>query len=274
MTKQLGLGSELGRRTGAVMAAEGVGIVASLGSLLLLKKIVGKEHLDTAKEWVAMHVVLPILQKKDATVTRFGKQQNDLPDAKGKGNESEVYDANPEELLDKAGVASGATSLKPVKNIESAFQAKSMSVEDRARKYADTVLDMTVMVPTGILARLAAQKKADKLFGAPEVPFTHKILGVEDTYWKARVVDAVGTQVSLVAMNTVAKAPAKAVVGVFERVLTAAGVSEVSANSMAKYLVYVQGSNVIGNSANVSYVTAVSRKHNAPIPSAAVGPAP
>jgi hypothetical protein len=256
MTDKIGLGSELGRRTGAVMAAEGVGIVASLGSLLVVKKIVGPERIAAAKERIAMDVILPLMNRTESAITRF---QN------GRGNKAGqdpngIYDDKPEELLDKAGSASGASILKDKKSASEIFGDEHLSREDKARKYADTVLDMTIMVPVGVLSRILAQKKADNVFGAPDVPHKRKFFGVEDTYWYAKVPDAIAGQTSLVAMNTVAQAPTKAVVGVVEKVLQSVGVPQVSANSMAKYLVYVQGSNTIGNFANVGYVTAVSRQ--------------
>lgn len=252
----IGLGSELTRRTGGVMAAEGVGIAVSLGSLLLVKKVVGEERLAAAKESMAMHIILPLLTRFDGSIGKFQSMRERM--AKG----GEAAPAQPQgesavELLDKASTASGASV--PGADAEP-FKEAALTPEERARKYADTLFDLSVMVPVGIAARVMAQTKADKLFGAPDVQSKWSFMGSPDKYWYAKVPDFVAQNVSLVAMNTVAQAPAKAVSNVMEKVLKGVGVPQESAHSMATYLTYVQGANTIGNMANVAYVTATNRK--------------
>lgn len=230
MTERIGLGTEITKRTGSVMAAEGVGIAVSMGSLLLVKKIAGPERMAAAKEQVAKQVILPLLNRIDATVGKF----QDTREKMGRGGEE-----------------------APEKDAKKAFVDKKLPPEERARKYADTLLDMAIMMPVGVVSRILVQSKMDDLFKAPPIDNKH--------YLFAKLPDAVVNNVSLVAMNTVAKAPSQAVAGVMEKVLAKVGVPEGSAKSMATYLTYVQGSNLMGNMANVGYVTAVSRRqHSAP----------
>jgi len=155
-------------------------------------------------------------------------------------------------MVSKASEASGATTGKAVKKAADVFNKKEMPLEEKARKYADTLLDFAIMAPIGIVTRVWAQDYADRAFGAPQLPMKN--------YLYAKIPDMVANNVALVAMNTVAKAPSQALTNMTEKILCGVGVDPTSADSMAKYLVYVQGSNFIGNFANVGYVTAVSRK--------------
>lgn len=230
------------------MAAEGVGIVTSLGSLLLVKKIVGEERLAATKESMAQHIILPLLTRFDSTIGKF----QDMRDKMARGGEEKKADGAKDAAKDADGAASAAEAFKE--------EATKLPPEERARKYADTLFDLSVMVPVGIAARVMAQTKADKMFGAPDVQSKWSFMGSPDKYWYAKVPDFVAQNVSLVAMNTVAKAPAKAVTNTMEKVLHKLGVPEESARSMATYLTYVQGSNAIGNLANVAYVTGANRK--------------
>jgi hypothetical protein len=231
MTERIGLGMEVTKRTGSVMVAEGVGIATSLGSLLLVKKIAGPERMAAAKEQVAQDVILPLLNRIDATLGKFQKMRDKM--ARG-GEES-----SPEQKEDP-------------------FAEEKLPPVERARRYANTLLDMAIMMPVGVVTRILAQSKSDDLFKAPQIEQKH--------YLYAKVPDFVANNVALVAMNTVAKAPSQAVAGVMEKVLAGVGVPKESAKSMATYLTYVQGSNLIGNMANVGYVTAVSRKQQASQP--------
>lgn len=256
MTEQIGLGSELTKRTGGVVAAEGVGIAASLGSLLLVKKIAGPERMAAAKEQVAMDVMLPLLNRVDATLGKFHTMRERMgrggQDGSKTAEKTDTTDSATE-LVDKASNASGATAGRALKKAKSAFEEEKLSPEEKARKYADLFLDMSIMMPVGIVTRILAQSKADTMFGAPDIDQKH--------YLYAKAPDFVANNVSLVGMNTVAKAPAQAVTRVMERLLKGVGVPEESAKSMATYLTYVQGSNIIGNMANVGYVTGVSRRN-------------
>lgn len=251
MTEPVGLGKELGQRTGGVMVAEGAGIVTSLGALLLVKKLAGPERMAAAKEEVAMHVVLPILNRVDATVGKFQDMRAKYAKG-GKDDTADITQDSATELVGKASNASGATPSKAVKEAADVFRSEKMTPEQKARKYADTLLDFSIMMPVGILTRIWAQDRADRAFGATPLPTKH--------YLYAKVPDMVANNVALVAMNTVAKAPSQAVSSTVEKLLGSVGVEQPTAKSMATYLTYVQGSNFIGNMANVGYVTAMSRK--------------
>lgn len=255
MAEMPSLGKELGQRSGGVVVAEGAGIVTSLGSLLLVKQIAGPERMAAAKEHVAMDIILPLFKRVDATVGKL----HDARDKMKKGGEAAPEKADvATSLINKASNASGATPDRAMKDAKAVFDAEHLSPEDKARKYADTLLDFAIMAPVGILTRIWAQDKADAAFGAPKLPMKH--------YLYAKVPDMLANNVSLVAMNTVAKAPSQAVSRTVEKLLSGVGVDKTSAKSMATYLTYVQGSNMVGNIANIGYVTAMSRKMHGATP--------
>lgn len=291
MTEQttIGLGSELARRTGGVIISEGVGIVTSIGSLLLVKHVVGEERMAAAKEDVAMHVVLPLLSYIDSVNSKLQNIRSKFPVGRNAAQQAEVQgvsptlktaqllDAEKEEgvtdLLNKASNASGATSgivmadvkktleANGVKDVKGIADTKHLSPEDRARKYADTLLDMTIMAPVGILTRAVSQSWADKKLGAPVIPSDWSFMGMEKTYLMARIPDQITNYVALGAMNTVAKAPSQALSNTMETIFKNLGVKDSSAKNMATYLTYVQTSNMLGNLAGVGYLTAKSRQH-------------
>lgn len=261
-----GLGKEIGQRTGGVMIAEVAGIVTSLGSLLLVKHVAGPERMAVAKEQIAMHVMLPILRRVDGGKEKFqqwrertSKRGEDVRDSVFGGDGKPLDEAT--ELVDKAGDASGATVGNAVRKVKNVFTSERMSLEDKARKYADTLLDFTIMAPVGLVTRAWAQTKADKMLGAPDITARKwSMFGAPDAYWYAKIPEFVASNVALVGMNSVAKGPAQAITNTMEKVLTGVGVEKVSAASMARYLTYIQGPNIIGNVVNVGYVTAASRK--------------
>lgn len=255
MTEKLGLGKELGQRTGGVMVAEGAGIVTSLGSLMLVKKLAGPERMAAAREHVAMDIMLPILKRMEAVSGKFGKKDKATinPAAPEAGKDSAT------EMMEKASEASGATAGKAtIRKAADVFKAEGMTLEDKAHQYAETFLDMAIMAPVGIVTRILTQDHADRMFGAPKLDMKH--------YVYAKVPDMVANNTALVAMNTVAKAPTQAVSRTVEKLLGGLGVEPTSAKSMATYLTYVQGSNFVGNVANVGYVTAMSRKQQGMTP--------
>lgn len=201
------------RRAMSVVAAEGTGLAVSFGALFLAKKLAGKERMDHLKDWVAKKVVMPLMK-------------NGVPMGAAEAG------------------AEGDTA-------ENAQAFTPLSQEEKARKIANSVVDMAILIPVGIAARLGVQKTMDDKFGAP---------ATMQNYVFSRVVDSSVGGAALLGMTTLAKAPSKAMSDKLAVVLNKAGLDTETADSIAKFTVYAQVPNVAGMTANLATLHAMDKK--------------
>lgn len=202
------------RRAMSVVAAEGTGLGVSFGALFLAKKLAGKERMDHLKDWVAQKVVMPLLK-------------NGVPmGAAGAGAEGEAEE-NPQAFM-------------------------PISPEEKARKIANSIVDMSILVPVGIAARLGVQKTMDDKFGAPTTL---------QNYVFSRVVDSSVGAAALVGMTTLAKEPSKGMSDRLAGVLSKVGLDAETADSIAKFTVYAQIPNAAGMAANLATLHAMDKRN-------------
>ncbi|MBM3617647.1 MAG: hypothetical protein FJX23_03795 [Alphaproteobacteria bacterium] len=203
------------RRAMSVVSAEATGLGVSFGALFLAKKLAGKERMDHLKDWVAKKIVMPLMK-------------NGVPmGAAEAGAEADATQENPQ-------------AFTPI------------SQEEKARKIANSIVDMSILVPVGIAARLGVQKTMDDKFGAP---------ATMQNYVFSRVVDSSVGAAALVGMTTLGKAPSKAMTDKLAGVLGKVGLEAETADSIAKFTVYAQVPNVAGMSANLATLHALDKKN-------------
>lgn len=201
------------KRAFSIAASEGIGLGVSFAALGMAKAALGEKRMEQVKHWVAEKIVLRFIHKADEA---------------------------------------GLPIAQP--NAEDATREKAftpMTPEDRARKIAGSVVDLSLMVPVGIAARLAAQKKMDDHFGA-QTPMGHYVF--------SRVVDNTVGAATLVGLNTVAREPAKAATHTLSGVLKKIGLKEETADSVAKFAVYAQTPNLTGMAANLATLHGMDKR--------------
>lgn len=201
------------RRAMSVVAAEGTGLGVSFGALFLAKKLAGKERMDHLKDWVAKKIVMPLM---------------------------------------KNGVPMGAAEAGAEADGQEHPQAFTpVTQEEKARKIANSIVDMSILVPVGIATRLGVQKTMDDKFGAPTTM---------QNYLFSRVVDSSVGAATLVGMTTLGKGPSKAMSDKLAGVLSKVGLDAETADSVAKFTVYAQVPNATGMAANLATLHAMDKK--------------
>lgn len=212
MQEPTNIGERTSRRAMSVAAAEGTGLAVSFGALFLAKKLAGKERMDHLKDWVAKKVVMPLM---------------------------------------KNGVPMGAAAAGAEDNAQEGAAFVPISPEQKARSIANSIVDMSILIPVGIATRLGVQKTMDDKFGAP---------ATMQNYLFSRVVDTSVGGATLLGMTTVAKAPSKAISDKLAGVLGKVGLDAETADSVAKFAVYAQIPNATGMAANLATLHALDKK--------------
>ena len=142
--------------------------------------------------------------------------------------------------------------ILPILNRTKSGQAEENDV--KALKYANNLIDFAVILPIGIATRIGIQSKIDDGLQVP--------VGNKKNYLFSRVFDNTAGLAVVAGMNTVAKGPARDVTQALNSALQKMGLPQDTADSLSKYLVYVQGPNAAGMVANVAALSRLSRNVN------------
>ena len=140
--------------------------------------------------------------------------------------------------------------------VEDPNALEKLPPDERARKLANSLVDFSIMFPAGVAVRLGVQSLVDEKLGVP----------VEDKrqYVFSKVVDTSVAAATMVGMNSIGRGPAKVSATALSGMFSKMGMPQETAESLGKFMIYMQVPNAAGMLANIATLNQLNKKIDGP----------